>query len=145
MASHFSLNVAAELQNLVKIRDFVGQTAAALEVDPGTIPNLQLAVDEAVANIILHGYRGEAGQIEIVVERKANDLVISLRDQAPLFDPTQAVTPNLTAPLAERQPGGMGLHLIRQIVDQMAYRVTEAGGNELTLVKQAVSQPPPAP
>ncbi len=145
MTPHFSLHVAADLQNLAKVRDFVEKTAVALGVAPGIIPNLQLAVDEAVTNIILHGYRGQAGQVEIVVERKVDDLVISLRDYAPPFDPTRVATPDLTLPLTKRVPGGMGLHLIRQTMDQISYRATEAGGNELTLVKQGVGKLPPEP
>lgn len=145
MASYFSLNVAADLQNLAEIRDFVEKTAVMLDVAPSIIPNLQLAVDEAVTNIILHGYRGQAGQVEILVERKVDDLVISLRDHAPPFDPTRVAAPDLTLPVAERVPGGMGLHLIRQTMDQMSYRSTEAGGNELTLVKQGVGKLPSQP
>jgi serine/threonine-protein kinase RsbW len=145
MAPHFSLNVAADLQNLVRIRDFVEHTAVLLDVNPSIIPNLQLAVDEAVTNIILHGYQGQGGQVEILIERKLDDIVISLRDHAPPFDPTRVATPDLTAPLAERLPGGLGLHLIRQIVDQMSYRFTEAGSNELILVKEGVGKVPPGP
>jgi serine/threonine-protein kinase RsbW len=145
MAPHFSLNVVAELQNLAEIRDFVEKSAAMLGVTPSIIPNLQLAVDEAVTNIILHGYRGQVGQIEIVVERRAEDLVISLHDYAPPFDPTSVAAPDLTLPLAERVPGGMGLHLIRQTMDQISYRSTEAGGNQLTLVKQGVGKLPSQP
>ena len=63
---------------------------------------------------------------------------IRLRDQAPLFDPTRVPTPDLTLSLYKRPLGGMGVHVTRQVVDAMRYRVTPEGGNELTLVKQAI-------
>jgi anti-sigma regulatory factor (Ser/Thr protein kinase) len=45
--------------------------------------------------------------------------------------------PDLTGPAEERKPGGLGIHLIRQVMDQLIYRRPEDGGNELTLIKLA--------
>jgi serine/threonine-protein kinase RsbW len=64
-----------------------------------------------------------------------------LRDHAPLFDPTSAPMPDLTRPLEEREPGGLGLYLTRQMVDDWQYRVLPDDGNELTLIKQIKPTP----
>jgi serine/threonine-protein kinase RsbW len=127
---------SAELKNLAALRRFVEERMVGLGVDPEAIPGLVLAVDEAATNIIVHGYRNRGGVIEVEVQLEEGDLVLRLRDQAPPFDPTSVSPPDLTRPLEERSPGGLGIYLIRQAVDEISYRVAPEGGNELTLVKK---------
>ena len=107
-----------------------------LTADREAIDDTLAALDEAVSNIIIHGYHGQPGSIEVEVEKEKEALVIRLRDQSPLFDPTLVPPPDLTLPLEERRLGGLGIHLIRCFTDSMAYRVTPEGDNELTLMKK---------
>jgi serine/threonine-protein kinase RsbW len=107
-----------------------------LNAEDVVIDDMQAAVDEAAANIIVHGYQGQPGNIEIEVWKEGEALVVRLRDQAPLFDPTTVPPPDLTLPLEERFLGGLGIHLIRHFTDTMTHRVTSEGGNELTLMKK---------
>ena len=134
-----SLRVAADVGQLAAIRAFVEQQAQALGADPETIYDLILAVNEVATNIIVHGYRRQPGTIEIALRRRGDTIEIRLRDQARLFDPTRVPAPDLTLPLHTRPIGGMGVHVTRQIMDAMRYRVTPEGGNELTLVKRAIA------
>jgi serine/threonine-protein kinase RsbW len=138
MSNVFLLRVAADVAQLTTIRAFVEQQARALDVDAAAIDDLVLAVNEVATNIVVHGYRSQPGAIEIELRRLGDAIEIRLHDQAPLFDPTRVPTPDLTLPLHKRPLGGMGLHVTRQIMDAMRYRVTPEGGNELTLVKQAI-------
>ena len=131
-----SLCLAAELENLAAIRDFVRASTAALGVDPQVASDVVLAVDEAVTNVIVHGYRGRPGTIQVEVAREATDVVVRLRDHAPPFDPTSAPPPDLARPLEERPPGGLGIYLMRQTMDEVVYRLTPQGGNELILKKK---------
>lgn len=131
-----TLRVLAELPNLAVIRRFVEETATALKADCGAIDDMIQAVDESATNIIVHGYQGRPGHIEIEVTQEGNVLVVRLRDQAHLFDPTRAPPPDLTLPLERRRVGGLGIHLTRQFTDSMTYRITSEGGNELTLRKK---------
>jgi serine/threonine-protein kinase RsbW len=130
------LRVPARLENLAVIRGFVRLTGMTLGVDHEEITSIVLAVDEASTNIVVHGYQGRAGTIEVEVERENNTLIVRLRDRAPGFDPTTAQSPDLSVPLEERPIGGMGIHLIRQAMDEVRYRALPGGGNELTLTKQ---------
>ena len=129
--------VAAELSHLAGIRDFVRESVRSLGAGPALVDDLILAVDESVANIIMHGYRGQPGEIEIEVRKDGADYVVAVRDQAPPFDPTRVLPPDLTLPLEQRPLGGLGIYLTRQTVDLVMHRVTGDGGNELTLVKKA--------
>jgi anti-sigma regulatory factor (Ser/Thr protein kinase) len=121
----------AQIANLAEIRRFVGTETEDFSREAADA--MIQAVDEAVTNIILHGYRGSPGSIEIELWQDEKALVIRLRDDAPAFDPTSIPVPNLDTPLHLRRPGGLGVHMMRQFVDRMSYRRTETGQNELTL------------
>jgi len=138
MSNVFSLRVAADIAQLATIRAFVEEHARALDADASAIYDLVLAVNEVATNIVVHGYRSQPGAIEIELRRLGDAIEIRLRDRAPLFDPTGVPTPDLMLPLHRRPIGGMGVHVTRQIMDSMRYHVTPEGGNELTLVKQAI-------
>jgi serine/threonine-protein kinase RsbW len=137
MEKGVSLRISADLQNLSTIRKFVEEVVKDEQTDPETVGDVVLAVDEAVTNIILHGYQGQPGSLEIQVSKAEDKVTIGLRDQAPPFDPTAyEKKPDLSLPLNQRPLGGMGIYLIRNAVDEITYRVRPQGGNELTLVKK---------
>jgi anti-sigma regulatory factor (Ser/Thr protein kinase) len=121
----------AQIANLAEIRRFVGTEAEDFSREAADA--MIQAVDEAVTNVIVHGYRGSPGSIEIDLWQDGKALVIRLRDDAPAFDPTSVPPPNLDTPLYLRRPGGLGVHMMRQFVDHISYRRTETGQNELTL------------
>jgi serine/threonine-protein kinase RsbW len=129
------LQVTAELINLSVIRHFVEDNTLRLSADENAASALAHAVDECATNIIEHGYESQPGTIEIELDRTGEDMTIVLRDHAPPFDPTGVPPPDLTLPLEAREPGGLGIYLTRQMVDEWHYRPLP-GGNELTLIKR---------
>ena len=133
-----TLRIAAELKNLNVIRRFVQETAAAFGADKDVIADVILATDEAATNVIVHGYQDRPGIIEIELSRSGDAMVIYLRDESALFDPTSVPPPDVTQPLDERPLGGMGIHLMRQLMDEVTHRATPQGGNELTMIKKGV-------
>ena len=138
MSTVFSIRVPADAAQLAVIRAFVEQHARALGVDAAATYDLLLAINEVATNIVVHGYRGRPGEIEIKMRQLGDAIELRLCDQAPLFDPTGVPAPNLNLPLDKRPFGGMGVHVTRQIMDSMRYRATPEGGNELILVKRAI-------
>jgi serine/threonine-protein kinase RsbW len=139
MATDCVLHCAARLENLAEVRRFVREVAESLGADPAALPDMLLAVDEAVTNIITHGYRGCEGSIEVEVRHEAGALVVCLRDEAAPFDPLCVRPPDVTLPLEQRTSGGMGVHLMRQVMDEVSHCITAQGCNELTLVKRGTS------
>jgi serine/threonine-protein kinase RsbW len=133
-----SLTRVVEKKDLADIRHFVEATGSQLGLEERVIAALRQAVDEAVSNILLHGFQGQAGPLKLDIGRDGADLWVRLRDKAPLFDPNQVPPPDGTVPLPLRPPGGLGLPLIRQAMDELRYRPLSDGGNELTLVKREV-------
>jgi anti-sigma regulatory factor (Ser/Thr protein kinase) len=130
-----SLRVVADLKNLATIREFVEQKGRDFGVIEEAIGDMVLAVDEAVSNIILHGYQGKDGQLEVEIIKDANDMIVRLTDDSEPFDPTKIPEPDVSLPLNKRKPGGLGVYLIRKFVDRISHRVLEKGGNELVLIK----------
>ncbi|MBN1992623.1 MAG: ATP-binding protein [Anaerolineae bacterium] len=119
-------------------RDFIQETATALDVSSSVTADVVLAANEAITNIIVHGYQDQTGMIEIEVKREADVLLVRLRDQAPPFDPLTVPPPDLSLPLEKRPIGGMGIYMIRQLMDKVIHRGTPQGGNELTLIKHII-------
>ena len=138
MEINIPLRIPADLERLAEIRRFVKERATTLGADLDLLSDLLLAIDEAATNVIVHGYAGREGFVEVEVGREGDALVVRLRDEAAPFDPTSASPLDVTLPPEQRLLAGMGIHLIRQTVDEMTHRITLQQGNELTLVKRGV-------
>lgn len=98
---------------------------------------LQLAVEEIAVNIWQHGYRGVADQpLTVIYSREADRVSLTFIDQAEPFNPLQdAPTPDLESELEEREIGGLGIHLISQMMDDVHYQ-RDGNQNRLILVKR---------
>jgi anti-sigma regulatory factor (Ser/Thr protein kinase) len=127
--------VNATIDDLILMRRFVEEAAAAMAVDREVAGDMVLAMNEAANNIIRHGYRGQPGDIDLEVNRNQSTFSVILRDQARRYDPTSRPEPDTNLALEQRQLGGMGIHLMREFTDKLRYRLTETGQNELELVK----------
>ncbi len=132
------LRIPARVTDLAIVRQFIREQARRHGADPEAVPDIVQAVDESVCNVILHGYQGRNGTVEVEVEPSGRTLIVRLRDQARPFDPTLLPAPDTSLPLEERPLGGMGVFLTRELMDAVTYRQTK-DGNELTLVKRCIN------
>jgi serine/threonine-protein kinase RsbW len=132
------LCIRAELSALAAVRDFINATGLALGALPDALTDLVLAADEAVTNIIMHGYRGADKLIEIEMAREHDDLIVRIYDEAPVYDPTTQPPPDLSIPLEERSIGGLGIHIMRSCCDEVEHKCRPGGGNVLVLIKRLV-------
>jgi serine/threonine-protein kinase RsbW len=130
------LRIPADLERVSEVRAAVREVAVGCDAPEACESDLVQAVDEAVTNAILHGYRGSPGWLDVTVERVGDDIVITVEDTAPGFDPSSLPEPDVTTPPAHRRPGGMGVHLIRMATDSMTHRPRPGGGNILTLTRR---------
>jgi serine/threonine-protein kinase RsbW len=135
VAESRSLRIDANLDRLADVRRFIREASASVDAPAECMEDLVQAVDEAATNVIVHGYRGSPGWLEVGVEADDGQVVVTLEDEAPPFDPTSVPEPDLTVPPMARKPGGMGVHLVRACTDGMAYRPRAGGGNILTLLR----------
>ena len=104
-------------------------------IEEMTILGINLALEEAVVNVVNYAYpEGTVGDIEMEVNADEKAITFILRDHGKPFDPTAAKEVDITLPAEERQIGGLGIHLIRNYMDEVKYDYCD-GQNVLTLVK----------
>jgi serine/threonine-protein kinase RsbW len=132
-----TLLVSAGVADLAEVRRFVREAVAAFGGSLRVADDLVQAVDEATCNVLLHGYGGEPGEVEIEASLLDRRIEIRLLDRGAPFDPTAVPAADTTRPpVATRRGGmGMGIHLLRTMTDEVRHHVRPDGGNELTLVR----------
>jgi len=128
--------LCADLAQLGTIREFVAVASRDLDVDECIIPDLQLAVDEICSNVIRHGYGGQGGRLEITVQAVAEGIQLIVRDWGTAFDPEAVSAPDVDAPLERRSLGGLGLFLVRQLMDEVHFQFHQKQGNSVTMIKR---------
>jgi serine/threonine-protein kinase RsbW len=121
--------------DLPSVLGFVEESCRDCKVDEAFWFDLQLAIEEACCNVIEHAYDGEGGEFCVCVEARDRDVVITVRDQGKPFDPDSVPAPDMHLPLDERRIGGLGLHLIYQLMDEVKFEFRN-GTNTLTMVKR---------
>jgi serine/threonine-protein kinase RsbW len=142
VTSEFELSVTSKMANLTVISDFVTSVAKKLCLDDDQTFALQMAVDEACANIIEHAYEGKAdGTISIRCRIVADDMVVTIHDHGRVFDPDSVPRPDIAAPLEERETGGLGLYLMEKLMDSVEWEFDPKKGNTLTMRKRRVKSP----
>jgi anti-sigma regulatory factor (Ser/Thr protein kinase) len=133
-----SVKFAAKFEFLDEIRDFVGEIARKGGFNDKEIYNIQLATDEAASNIIEHAYaRIGDGLIEISCGIQNDSIRIILTDHGEPFDPSEIPMPDLKADLSERKIGGLGIFLMRKLMDEVHYESHPGrNSNTLTMIKR---------
>jgi len=131
------LNITNNLEGLAELAPFMEEVAMAYDVSPDVSFQLQLALDEALANSVSYAYpEGTEGPIIIEVTMEDSAIVFRLIDEGTLFDPTvmgDDVDTDLSA--EERAVGGLGIFLIKQMMDDVTYQRLD-DKNILTMKKE---------
>jgi serine/threonine-protein kinase RsbW len=128
-----SLRLDVDLARLADVRAFVRATVIRMGADERAVGDIVLSVDEWVTNVVRHGYRGGHGPLEVDVDEEGSDIVVHVRDGAPVFDPATAPPFDPETPLHLRRPGGMGIHLMYDLMRSVEHRPLPGGGNEVTM------------
>ena len=132
-----SVQFIAKFEYLDEIRDFVGKVAHKAGFSAKDIYNIQLATDEAASNIIEHAYEGVSnGVLDLSCGIVGDGITIILIDYGESFDPSVVPMPNLKADLSERKIGGLGIFLMRKLMDEVHYEPRKDGSNVLTMRKR---------
>ena len=137
-----SARLCLKIENRV---DELGRLSAAVDSlgerdnwPPNLIFQVNLVLEELGLNIINHGHDDGFHEIEFVMTSEAGDLTIEITDDGRPFDPLKdAPAPDLVGALGDRPVGGLGIHLVRTMMDEMRYR-REGDRNHLILVKRRV-------
>lgn len=127
----------ARLADLAGIIETVMEACNAASASTSVQSDLRLAVEEAYTNIVLHGYGTETpGPVTLQIAVTPSAVTVRLEDEAPPFRPNDVQTPGLADDWSEREIGGLGWHLIAQVMDDVQYTPKSPAGNVLTLTKR---------
>jgi anti-sigma regulatory factor (Ser/Thr protein kinase) len=134
MSASASLKIAPTLDQLERITAIVEDLGEQDDWPPDLIFKVNLVLDELSVNIVNYG--GEASEIEVSLAADADEVRVEIADDGRPFDPlNDAMEPDLDAPLEDRAIGGLGIHLVREMMDELHYS-REDGKNRLAMVKR---------
>jgi len=134
------LRVPASIEHLKDLRNFIEKAGKKHRISEKIVNSFKLAIDEASTNIIRYAYRDTSGEILIrMIVRKAS-VTVSLIDRGRFFDPNSVKDPDLERYVAIGKRGGLGIFMIRKLVDDIEYYRTKEG-NELRLTKKNEKKP----
>ena len=130
------LVIENDISEISKLAVFIDELGEEMNLTPELIFNLNLVLEEAVSNVILYAYGEEKHkEISLMANMSDGNLVFVLTDSGKEFDPTKVSDADITLSAEEREIGGLGIFLIRQIMDKVDYqRIGEK--NVLTMRKQ---------
>ncbi|MDP9194793.1 MAG: ATP-binding protein [Acidobacteriota bacterium] len=133
----FTLDVPSTTENLALIREFVTRVGVQAGLNEVEVGQLELAVDEACANVIEHAY-GDDKTKQVMVRAVFDEdaLRIHVIDTGKGFDPTQVPEQELKELIAKRKTGGLGMRLIKTLMDEVHYDIEPGKKNELRMVKK---------
>ena len=141
MTEHTTLILRNDISELQRVTASISSLCAREGIPADMEYDLTLALEEMITNVVEHAGFGDREHVLTVrLSLNEDEFVAQIEDEGREFDPTQHPTPELDAPLAERKIGGLGIHLVRQIMESMEYERVD-GRNVVTLRKKRIRSP----
>lgn len=135
-AGSITIRLPVDLKEIERLNRIVRQFGDLHEVPSRTLYAVNLALDEVVTNIVLHGFKDGTGEeFEVRLTAAPGQVTGEVEDGGAAFNPLDAPTPDLSAPLDERALGGLGIHLVKNLMDKVDYR-RDGAKNVLTILKR---------
>ena len=129
------LFIEAKTENLCRILDFVSENLEAADCSVKTQTQIAIAVEEIFVNIAHYAYNPETGGTTIRVLATDNEIVIEFEDNGKPYNPLEKTDPDITKSMEERELGGLGIYMVKNIMDAVEYR-HEDNKNILTIRKK---------
>ncbi len=136
MSARQSFRIKADLDELRQVAAAAEELGLQEDLSPALVHQVDLAIEEIGNNVIRHGFEGGPGEIEITLTSESDTITIEIADDGRAFNPLKdAPIPDVEAALEDRPIGGLGVHLVLTMMDEMHYK-RKNGRNHLTLVKR---------
>jgi anti-sigma regulatory factor (Ser/Thr protein kinase) len=124
-----------DVAEIPRLSEVVEAFCAPLAPNPKDVPAIQLALEEAVTNVINHGYTdGKPHTFTVDLAAADRRVTVIVTDDAPAYDPLARAEVDITLPLEDRRIGGLGVHLVKKLMDSARYERRD-GRNILTFVR----------
>lgn len=131
-----SAAVPADAAQLTVLTGFLREFGSAVALDAAQLKTFELALEEIFMNIVMHGAQpGSTPLVEVLLQRAAESVTMTVEDNGPEFNPLSLPPPDVTASLADRPVGGLGVFLVRKMMDTVSYSRI-AGRNQLRMSKR---------
>lgn len=131
-----TLNIESRTERLIEVREFVATNATEFGFSDEEASKIALAVDEACTNVIKHAYRFDPSQlIAITIRPKNNAFEVSIVDSGNHFNPDEIHAPDMKEYLSHFRRGGLGMYLMKSLMDKVEYLIGPGKKNEVRLVK----------
>ena len=136
MSAEVSLKIKAAPDALDRINEAIESISSQEDWPSDLLFTANLVIEELGLNVVNHAYHGEGGEFEIIIRSEDHALTIEIIDSGPPFNMlTDAPTPDVEAPMGDRPIGGLGIHLVKTMMDELEYR-RERERNHLTMIKR---------
>lgn len=130
----FVFETVAGIDHLEEINDFIEKSLKELDIQGEYCGPICVSLDEAITNVVTYAYPKTKGNVRITIERLNNRVLVEIIDSGAPFNPLNHPVPDVSASIEKRLIGGLGIHLMRNMMDEMNYRRID-GKNCLSLVK----------
>jgi serine/threonine-protein kinase RsbW len=135
MIADFERLLGTDLTDIAALASSFADWGARAALTQREIHQVNVVLEELVTNVIVHGLGvGGPGWVRLRIARQGDYLALELRDNAPPFDPFQASLPQLDADIEARTIGGLGVHLVRTLVDECGY--ARSGGQNIVRLRK---------
>jgi len=138
----FKLRIPSQTDNLELIRFFVGRVAEKVGFDDEDVGKIELACDEACTNVIKHAYgeRNRMQSLDIAIQLDYQKLTLIVTDHGKGFDPQAIQIPDMKEYLAELKVGGLGIYLMKTLMDEVDYDIKPGVRNQVRMVKYFINK-----
>ena len=144
-AQKLTKTIESRTGNLLQVREFVLRAAREFGFSEEEASKIVLAVDEACTNVIKHAYQyAPDREIEIVIKPVKDRMQITVIDDGKSFNPSTAKLPDLKQHLSHYRRGGLGIYLMRSLMDKVEYKYAPGKKNEVRLTKYLTASEPSA-
>lgn len=131
-----SINIESRTERLIAVRDFVSDAAREFGFDEENIGKIALAVDEACTNVIKHAYKfNPQGNITVRISRGDGAFTVAIIDHGAEFNPSSVQSPDMKEYLSHYRRGGLGVYLMKSLMDKVEYTIDPGKKNEVRLTK----------
>jgi len=138
----YKLRIPSQTDNLELIRGFIGKVAEKVGFNEDEVGKIELACDEACTNVIKHAYaeKDTDKALDIVIKIDYQKFTVIVTDHGKGFDPKSIKMPDLNEYLAELKVGGLGIYLMRTLMDKVDYNIQPGVRNQVKMVKYFINK-----
>ena len=132
----YRIVIPSQTDRLHDVRKFISDLARQHGFQDDDINKITIAVDEACTNIIKHAYKySPEGNIFISTKYDSHNFIVSITDEGKHFDPSQVPEPDLLQYQGQKRAGGLGMFLMKKLMDEVKYSTLTGNKNQVVLVK----------